>query len=132
MKAQPQINKMYNTYNCCASYTDCCFDEKLLLGEELEKSQDAMQLLSSPVQNSKSVCAFQFLFKRKLKISINKFRYQIKEQCFWYQSCLHVSVQGITIIFLIGRILIPSYFVFLIKPPQCLAGHIQQQENKAV
>lgn len=72
-------------------------------------------------------------FKNETENTINKFRYQIKKQCLWYQSCLHGPVQRITIIFLIVRILIPSYSVLLIKKkPSVSCWHIEQQENKAV
>lgn len=61
---------MYNVYNYCTAYIACCFGgEFFILGDESEEGEDAMQLLSSTLQNqpnSKSSCAFQLLEKKNL------------------------------------------------------------------
>lgn len=64
-KAQLQINRMHNICNYCAAYIACRFGgEFFILGDESEESEDAMRLLSSPLQNQpnlKSACAFLLL-----------------------------------------------------------------------
>lgn len=74
-KAQLQINKMYSVYSYRTAYIACWFGgDFFILGDVSEGPEDAKQLLFSPLCTS-------------------KLRYQSKEHCLWYQSCIHDAVQ---------------------------------------